>query len=91
MLVLIVGGIAYVIIRDIPLSNANLYETFVIKVIFLVAPFIGGCSAFRLATSANSSIQIIGWLLVVIFALFFLQATLIDWIQYRNYHGLLRR
>jgi len=101
MSTLTVGGIVYVIIRGNVLeerygkhnllANTNLYEAFTIAVVFLVAPLIGGCSAFRLARSADRSAKIIGWLLVVMFALFFLQAAMIDWTQYRNYQEMLSR
>ena len=98
--VLTVGGIAYVIVRDgileerygkhNLLAHTNVYEESVIVVVFLVAPFIGGCSAFRLARSVNRSTKIIGWLLVVMFSIFFLQAAEVCWTHYQNYMRLLR-
>ena len=101
MFALTVGGIVYVIIRGSVLeerygkghllTNANLYEAFATDVIFLVAPFIGCCTALRLSRSADRSAKIIGWLLVVMFALFFLQAAVIDWTQYRHYQLILSK
>ena len=101
MFALIVGGIIYDIIRGNILeerygrhnllAHANLYESFAIMVVFLVAPLIGGCSAFRLASSADRSVKIIGWLLVLMFALFFLQAAAVDWTQYWNYQRILSK
>lgn len=94
MFLLTVGAIVYAVIRDSvlyecygkgnELAHVNLYGAFTVDVIFLVAPLIGGCSAFRLAKSPNSSAKIIGCLLVVMFALFFLQAGIGEWAQYRN-------
>ena len=89
MLVLNVGGIAYVIARG-PVDT-GVSEEFVITVLFLVAPFVGGCGAFRLARSSDRSAKIIGWLLVVVFALFFFQAVMVDLAQYRNDQEILRR
>jgi len=101
MFALTVSGIVYVIIRGNVLeerygkpnllANANLLEAFTIAVVFLVAPFVGGCSAFRLARAADRSAKIIGWLLVVMFALFFLPAATAEWAQYRNYQWILRK
>jgi len=95
MFVLSVGGIAYVIIRDGFLEerygkhnllvHTNLYEAFVIDVVFLIAPFIGSCSAFRLTRSADRFLKIVGWLLLVIFSLFFFQNAEVCWTQYHNY------
>ena len=73
------------------LATTNLYEEFAIYIVFLVAPFIGGCSAFRLAKSAHRSAKIVGWLLVVMFSVFFFQAVNIAWTQYHNYQEILRR
>jgi hypothetical protein len=95
MLLLIVGGIAYAYIRsDIlderygkpnVLAHVNLYEYFMVAVVFLVAPFIGGCSAFRLTRLVARPARFIGWLLVVMFSLFFLQAVLVCWSDYQRY------
>jgi hypothetical protein len=101
MFALTVGGIVYVIIRGGVLeehygkgrllANTNLYEAFTIAVVFLAAPLIGGCGAFRLARTADRSAKIIGWLLVVMFALFFVQAAVVDWTQYRYYHHVISK
>jgi hypothetical protein len=95
MFVLTVGGIAYVIIRggileerygkSNLLAHANLYEEFSIAAVLLLAPFIGACSAFRLARLPGRPAKAIGWLLVVTFSLFLFQAILACWSQYQRY------
>jgi uncharacterized ion transporter superfamily protein YfcC len=95
MFVLAVGGIAYVIVRDgfleerygkhNLLAHTNLYEAFVIDVVFLIVPFIGSCRAFRLTRSADRFTKIVGWLFLAIFFIFFFQAAEVCWTQYHNY------
>ncbi len=95
MFLLTVGGIAYVMIRggileerygkSNLLAHANVYEQFAIAAVLLLAPFIGACSAFRLATLPSRPAKVIGWLLVVTFCLFLLQAILACWSQYQRY------
>jgi hypothetical protein len=101
MMFLYIGGVACVIIQGNVLEerygkhnildHTNVYESFILDVIFLVAPFLGGCSAFRLLRSSDYFGKIIGWLFVVLFALLFFQSALIEWTQYRDYQVLLRR
>ena len=99
MMFLYVGGVAYVIIHGSALEERygktnlvayqNLYEAFILDTIFLVTPFLGGCSAFRLVRSRDRSGKIVGWLFAVLFALLFFQSAMIEWTQYRNYLWLI--
>lgn len=89
MLILNVGGIAYVIARG-PVDT-GVGEEFVISTLFLVAPFIGACSAFRIARSSDHSAKIIGWLWVIMFGSFFVYAAVVDCAQYRHDQEILRR
>lgn len=100
MFILIFGDIAYAVVRDIILedrygkhnlvAHTNLYEESIIVLVVLVAPFIGGCSAFRLTRSANRSTKICGWFALVVFSIGFLQAATISWSQYHKYMWNLR-
>ena len=86
-LLLICGGIAFAIVRESALvdrfgkhnllAHKNLFEESALAVVLLVAPFVGGCNAFRLSRSANRSAKIFGWLFLVTFSLFFLQTALV--------------
>jgi cytochrome bd-type quinol oxidase subunit 2 len=95
MLLLSVGGIAYVIVRGGVLeerygkpnllAHTNLYEEFIVAAIFFLAPFVGACSALRMARAPERGTKVVGWLLVVMFSLFLLQAGLVYLSEYQSY------
>jgi hypothetical protein len=89
MFVLTLGTIVYAIARDSGIENASLPEEFVIDVILLVSPFLGICSAFRIARTENEGGKIIGWLFVAVFAVFFIQSAMIEWIEYGRCESIL--
>jgi len=66
-------------------AYANLWEYSVVAVVFLVAPFVGACSAWRLVCSRDRSAVLIGWLMLVAFSLFFMMSCLIYWSDYQRY------
>lgn len=101
MMFIYIGGVAGVIIQGNVLEDrygkhnildhTNVYVAFILDVIFLVAPLLGGWSAFKLMRSSDRSGKIVGWLFAVLFALLFFQSVMIEWTQYRDYQELLRR
>ena len=76
--------------REFPaLAHASLPGYFFTTATFLVAPVIGGFSAFRFTRGASRTgfPAVIGWLLVVLFALIFSFSCTVCWVDYHRYAG----
>lgn len=74
--------------REFPaLAHTSLSRYFFTTVTFLIAPVIGGFSAFRFIRGASrtGSPAIIGWLLLVLFALVFSFSCIVCWLDYHRY------
>ena len=66
-------------------AYTSIWEYAVVALVFLVAPFIGACSGFRLVRSRQHPAVLVGWLMLVAFVLFFLISCMIYWSDYERY------
>ena len=92
---LIAGVWAYMFVQHIieesgarkfpAVAYTSIWEYAVVAVVFLVAPFLGACSGFRLVRSRQRPAVLIGWLMLAGFSLFFLMSCLIYWSDYDRY------
>ncbi len=76
--------------REFPaLAHTSLPAYFFTAATFLVAPVIGGFSAFRFVRGASRTgfPVIIGWLLLVLFASVFSFSCMVCWLDYHRYAG----
>jgi len=92
---LVLGVWAYMLVQHIigessprtfpAVAHASIWEYAAVAVVFLVAPFIGACSGFRLVRSRERPVVLIGWIMLVAFSLFFLMSCMIYWSDYERY------
>jgi hypothetical protein len=76
--------------REFPaLAHTSLPGYFFTTATFLIAPLVGGFSAVRLIRGASRTgfPVLIGWLLLVLFALVFAFSGMLCWVDYHRYAG----
>ena len=86
---------AYVVLGTMPDANqapahptlayVNLWEYTALAAVFLVGSFVGACSGFRVARSAECPFRLIGWYMVATFSLAFVTSCLNYWCDYQRF------